>query len=171
MLQLITFARSWHPLVRIAIATIAVVAATGLQMPIEINFPGQPFLLYFVAVVASASLLGRTPGFIAVAETTIASWLFYDPVYSLKVTHAVDLLAIQIYAVLAALSVEAFCRVIDSALAEKSEANSARIQRKEAEAHLADRDVQLALTRNSEARFRATFDTAAVGVAHMAPDG
>ena len=168
MLQLITFARSGHPLVRIAIATIAVAAATGLQMPIEINFPGQPFLLYFVAVVASASLLGRTPGFIAVAETTIASWLFYDPVYSLKVTHAVDLLAIQIYAVLAALSVEAFCRVIDSAVAEKSAAISARM---EAEARLADQDVQLGLTRNSEARFRAAFDNAAVGIAHIGPDG
>src|SRR5215475_5210076 len=168
MLQLITLARSWHPLVRIGIATIAVAAATGLQMPVEIIFPGQPFLLYFVAVVASASLLGRTPGFIAVAETTIASWLFYDPVYSLKVTHAVDLLAIQIYAVLAALSVEAFCRVIDSAVAEKSAAISARM---EAEARLADQDVQLGLTRNSEARFRAAFDNAAVGVAHIGPDG
>ena len=171
MLRLITLARSWHPLVRIGIATIAVAATTGLQLPVEVNFPGQPFLLYFVAVVASASVLGRTTGVATVAETTVASLLFYDPAYSLKVTHTVDLLAIQIYAVVAALSVEAFCRLVDSALAEKSEANSTRIQRKEAEAHLADRDVQLALTRNSEARFRATFDTAAVDVAHMAPDG
>src|SRR5215468_6297205 len=119
MLQLITLARSWHVLVRIGIATIAVAAATGLQMPVEVIFPGQPFLLYFVAVVASASVLGRTAGFIAVTETSIASLLFYDPIYALKVTHTVDLLAIQIYAVLAALIVEAFCRFVDSALAEK----------------------------------------------------
>src|SRR5215470_13256748 len=171
MLRWITLARSWHLFVRIGIATIAVAATTGLQLPVEVNFPGQPFLLYFVAVVASASLLGRTAGFVAVAETSIASLLFYDPAYSIKVTHTVDLLAIQIYAVVAALSVEAFCRLVDSALAEKLEANSARIQRKEAEAHLADRDVQLALTRDSEARFRATFDHAAVGIAHIAPDG
>jgi PAS domain S-box-containing protein len=145
-----------------------VAATTGLQLPVEINFPGQPFLLYFVAVVASASVLGRTAGFVAVAETSIASLLFYDPAYSLKVTHTVDLLAIEIYAIVAALTVEAFCRLIDSALAEKSAAISARM---EAEARLADREVQLKLTRNSEARFRATFDTAAVGVAHIAPDG
>src|SRR5467141_3803244 len=168
MLRWITLARSWHVLVRIAIATIAVAATTGLQLPVEIVFPGQPFLLYFVACVASASVLGRTAGFVAVAETTIASLLFYDPAYSLKVTHTVDLLAIEIYAIVAALSVEAFCRFVDSALAEKSAAISARM---EAETRLADREVQLGLTRNSEARFRATFDTAAVGVAHIAPDG
>jgi hypothetical protein len=59
MLQWITFARSWHLLARIGIVTIAVAVATALQLPVEINFPGQPFLLYFVAVVASASILGR----------------------------------------------------------------------------------------------------------------
>jgi K+-sensing histidine kinase KdpD len=84
-LRWITLARSWHPLVRIGIATVAVAAATVLQLPVEIIFPGQPFLFYFVAVVASASVLGRTAGFVAVAETSIASLLFYDPIYSLKV--------------------------------------------------------------------------------------
>jgi PAS domain S-box-containing protein len=157
MLRWITLARSWHILVRIAIATIAVAATTGLQLPVEVVFPGQPFLLYFVAVVASASVLGRTAGFVAVAETSIASLLFFDPGYSLKVTHTVDLLAIEMYAVIAALTVEAFCRVVDTAIS--------------VEARLADSEVKLGLTRNSEARFRATFDNAAVGIAHVAPDG
>jgi PAS domain S-box-containing protein len=157
MLQWIKLARSWHVLVRVGLATIVVAATTGLQLAVEVNFPGQPFLLYFVAVVASASVLGRTAGFVAVAETSIASLLFYDPAYSLKVTHTVDLLAIEIYAVVAALSVEAFCRLVDGAIS--------------AEARLADHEVELKITRNSEARFRATFDTAAVGVAHIAPDG
>src|SRR5215467_3165570 len=120
MLRWITLARSWHVLVRVGLATIAVATATALQLPVEVNFPGQPFLLYFVAVVASASVLGRTAGFVAVAETSIASLLFYAPAYSLKMTHTVDLIAIEIYAVIAALSVEAFCRLVDSALAEKS---------------------------------------------------
>jgi PAS domain S-box-containing protein len=158
MLQWIILARSWHVLVRIGLATIVVAAAAVWQLP------GEPFLLYFVAVVASASILGRTAGFVAVAQSIIASFLHYDPVHSLKVTHTGDLLVIEIYAIGAALSVEAFCRLVDSALAEKSAAISAK-------ACLADREVQLGLTRNSEARFRATFDTAAVGVAHIAPDG
>src|SRR5712671_470883 len=96
--------------------TIAVAAATALQLPVGPDFPGEPFLLYFVAVVASASVLGRTAGFVAVAETSIASLLFFDPGYSLKVTHTVDLLAIEMYAVIAALTVEAFCRVVDTAI-------------------------------------------------------
>src|SRR5215831_13943731 len=157
MLRWITLARSWHVLVRVGLVTIAVAATTGLQLPVDVIFPGQPFLLYFVAVVASASILGRTAGFVAVAETTIASLLFYDPVYALKVTHAIDLVAIEIYAIVAALSVEAFCRLVDAAIS--------------ADALVADREVQLKQTRDSEARFRASFDTAAVGVAHIAPDG
>jgi PAS domain S-box-containing protein len=164
MLQWITVARSWHLLARIGIVTIAVAVATALQLPVEINFPGQPFLLYFVAVVASASVLGRIASFVAVAETSIVALIFHEPAYSLKLVNPIDLLAIEIYAVLAALCVEAFCRLVDSALAEKSAAVSA-------EARLADSEVQLGLTRNNEARFRATFDNAAVGIAHVAPDG
>jgi PAS domain S-box-containing protein len=164
MLRWITLARSWHLLARIGIATIAVAAATALQLQAAGRFPGEPFLLYFVAVVASASVLGRIPGFVAVAETGIASLLYHEPMYSLRVTHAIDMLATEIYAIVAALSVEAFCRLVGSALAQKSAAVSA-------EARLADSEVQLGLTRKSEARFRATFDHAAVGIAHVAHDG
>jgi PAS domain S-box-containing protein len=171
MLQWFTLARSWHLFARIGIATVAVAVATALQLPAGGDFPGEPFLLYFVAVVASASALGRIAGFVAVAETCIASLLYHEPVYSLKVTHAIDLLAIEIYAVVAAISVEAFCRLVDSALAEKAAANSASVQCKDVETRLADSEVQLGLTRDSEARFRATFDHAAVGIAHIAPDG
>ena len=95
------------------------------------------------------------------AATSIASVLYYDPIYSLKLTYAIDLLAIEIYAVVAGLSVEAFCRLVESALAEKSEANLARIQRTEAEARLADHEAQIALTcilADREARFRETFE-------------
>src|SRR6266481_1946074 len=162
MLRWITLARSWHPLVRIGIATIAVAVATVWRLP------GEMFLLYFVAVVASASVLGRTAGFVAVAESTIASLFLFDPVYSPKVIHTVDLLALEIYVIVAAVSVEAFCRLVDSALAERSAAISARM---ETEARLADQEVQLGLTRNSEARLRAAFDNAAVGIAHIGPDG
>jgi PAS domain S-box-containing protein len=38
-------------------------------------------------------------------------------------------------------------------------------------ASASDREVQLGLTRNSEKRFRATFENAAVGIAHVGPDG
>jgi PAS domain S-box-containing protein len=173
MLRWIIVARSWHVLVRFGIATIGVSAATVFQLPLEVGFPGKPFVLYLVAVSASA-LLGRTPGFLAAVETSIACGLFFEPVASFRVTYAIDLAAIEVYAVVAALSVEAFCRLVDGALAERSQASSARIRRRHAEDRLADSEAQLALARtlaDSEARFRATFENAAVGIAHVAPDG
>lgn len=169
MLEWIKVARLWNLPARIGGATIVVAVATALQLALA-DFP-EPFLFYFVAVAASASALGRTAGFVAVAETSIASMLYHYPVYSLKLTYTVDMLAIAIYGLLAALSVEALCRLIDTALAEKSAAISARLQCKEAEARLAEHQTQLGLTRDSEARFRATFENASVGMAHLAPDG
>jgi PAS domain S-box-containing protein len=137
ILRGVKLARSWHVLIRVGIPTVAVAAATALQLPAEVDLPGEPFLLYFVIVLVSAGVFGRTPGFVAVAATTIASVLYFDPTYSLRLTHAVDLLAIEIYSVVAALSVETLCRLVDSALAEKSEAKSAPIQHQEAQARLA----------------------------------
>jgi PAS domain S-box-containing protein len=145
-----------------------VAATTVLQ--VAAHFPGEPFLLYYVAVVASASVLGRTAGFVAVAATSIASLLYwYVAIYPLP--HAIDLLAILIYALIAALSAEAFGRLVDGALTERSEAVLARLNCKEMEKRLSARAVQHGLTHDSEARFRATFDNAAVGIAHVAPDG
>ena len=76
ILEWITHARSWHLLVRIGMATIAVAAATALQLPFERGTPGEPFLYYFAAVVVSATALGRIPGYLAVVETSIASLLY-----------------------------------------------------------------------------------------------
>jgi hypothetical protein len=77
-------------------------------------------------------------------------------------TRTIDLLAIEIYEAVAALSVESFCSArwecVESALTEKSTAISARM---DAEARLADQQIQLGLIRNSEARLRAAFDNAA----------
>jgi hypothetical protein len=92
---------------------------TILQLPLRL-VPGQPFVLYLVAVVALAPL-GRTARFLAVVEGSITCALSFEPVYSFRVTYTIDSLAIEVYAGWAALSVEAFCRV-------KPEASSARIQ-------------------------------------------
>src|SRR5258708_5918335 len=137
ILESIALARSWHLLVRIGMATIAVAAATALQLPFERGTPGEPFLYYFAAVVVSATALGRIPGYLAVVETSIASLLYLQPVYSVKVSRLIDMVSLEIYLVLAAFTVEAFCRLIDSALAEKSEAHLARTQLQDSQARLA----------------------------------
>src|SRR5215472_9322147 len=107
MLRLIAAARSWHLLVRIGIATAAVAATTALQLPIEIVVPGEPFLLNFIVVIASSIFLGPAAGFLAAAETSVASFLYLEPADTFRVHHAVDLLAIVAYAVVAAGSSQA----------------------------------------------------------------
>jgi PAS domain S-box-containing protein len=171
MLQLIAAARSWPVVVRIGIATIAVLAATALQLPVEIEVPGEPFLLYFIIVIISSILFGRVPGFFTAAATTIACIPYFEPLYSFRIHHAVDLLAIEAYAVGAVASVEAFCRFVDGALAERSEASSARLGHREARARLTAVELMAQNLAESEARFRATFDNAAVGISHFSPDG
>jgi hypothetical protein len=49
------------------------------QLPADVEIPGEPFLLYFVAVMESADILGRAAGLVAVAETSIASALYFEP--------------------------------------------------------------------------------------------
>src|SRR5215467_5482530 len=136
MLRLIAAARSWHVLIRAGIATAAVVAATTLQLPVEIVVPGEPFLLNFIVVVTASIFLGPTAGFLAAVETSIASFLYLEPAYSFRIHHAVDMLAIVAYAIVAVASTQAFNRLIDGALAERAEASSARRQQQETQARL-----------------------------------
>src|SRR5215467_11826016 len=171
MLRLIAAARSWHVLIRAGIATAAVAAATALQLPVEIVVPGEPFLLNFIVVVTSSIFLGPTAGFLAVAETSIASLLFLEPSYFFRIHQAVDLLAIVAYAIIAAGSTQAFCRLVDGALAERSEASLARHEQEEAQARLTAIESMARSLSESEARFRATFENAAVGMSHFSPDG
>jgi hypothetical protein len=67
MLRRFTLARSWGAPVRIEIALTAV---ANNRFGVASHFLGEPFLLYFVAVEASASILDRTAGFAALVGTS-----------------------------------------------------------------------------------------------------
>jgi PAS domain S-box-containing protein len=71
-----------------------------------------------------------------------------------------------IFAALTALSVEAFCPIIASALIEPSAAISALVYEEWRRVSPIRRFIL-----DSEAQFRSSFDAAAVGIAHVAPDG
>jgi PAS domain S-box-containing protein len=171
MLHLVAVPRSWRLLLRIAIATIAVALVTALQLPVEIEVPGEPFLLYFIVVALTSIFLGRAAGFFTAGATTMASVLWFEPVFTLKLYHAIDLLTIEAYGIVATASVEGICRLIDNALAERSAADEQRFQRHEAETRLTAVERMTRSLAESEARFRATFENAAVGIAHVTPDG
>jgi PAS domain S-box-containing protein len=126
VLRSIGVARGWHPLARIAIMLTGVAAATLIQSLGRTDVPGNPFLLFFAVVFASAVAFGHVPGFLAVAVTSVVSLLFVEPVFSFAVWNAADMLAIEIYTALAIFSVWASDRIVDGALAEINEHQIAR---------------------------------------------
>ena len=97
MLALLT-AMSDVPLwYRAAITVSAIGAAYLFQIPIEVEVPGEPFLFFFVVVIASTLVFGRWIGFFAVVLSSVLSLPFFAPGQSLYVTNAVDLVKVEIY--------------------------------------------------------------------------
>src|SRR5215813_4834579 len=83
-------------------------AAGGLvcafQLPLEPDVPGDPFLLFFMVVIATAFAFGERVGFVAVGLTSLLAFFFFEPFGTLAIRHAGDLVRIELYAVLAAIS-------------------------------------------------------------------
>jgi Histidine kinase len=88
-----------------------VAAVCLFQLPIEREVPGEPFLPFLLVVIAATLVFGSTAGFVGVGLSTILSLLFFEPVGSLAVYHAPDLIKIELYALVASGSVAAFGRV------------------------------------------------------------
>jgi len=99
-------------------------AACLFQLPIERHVPGEPFLLFLLVVIASTLAFGASVGFVGVALSTILSALFFEPVGSIAVWHAIDLIKIELYAVLASGSVIAFARLGNMVIAAREHADS-----------------------------------------------
>jgi two-component sensor histidine kinase len=104
----------WSLWARIAITAAAVVATHLLQIPLEQDIPGEPFLLFFLVVTGVTLAFGAGAGFVGVAMTTVLSVLFFEPVGSLGLVHAADLIKVEVYAVLATAWVFAFARLCDA---------------------------------------------------------
>jgi len=84
-------------------------AAAGLtcafQLPLEPDVPGDPFLLFFMVVIGTVFAFGERVGFVAVGLTTFLAFFFFEPFGTLAISHAGDLIKIELYAVLASISV------------------------------------------------------------------
>jgi two-component system, sensor histidine kinase PdtaS len=108
----------------LAAAASAVVLACLFQLPIERQVPGEPFLLFLLVVIASTLAFGATAGFLATALSTILSILFFEPVGSFVLWHAVDLIKLELYAVVATCSVIAFARLSNIVITARTNAES-----------------------------------------------
>jgi two-component sensor histidine kinase len=92
----------------------AVVAAYLLQIPLERQIPGEPFLLFFLVVIGVVFAFGANTGFVGVAMTTALSIPFFEPTGSLALHHAADLVKVEVYAILATASVFLIARYRDA---------------------------------------------------------
>jgi two-component system, sensor histidine kinase PdtaS len=101
-----------------------VLLAHFFQLPIERQVPGEPFLLFVLVVIASTLAFGTSAGFLATALSTILSILFFEPVGSIVLWHAADLIKIELYAVVATCSVIAFARLRNTVIAARVKAES-----------------------------------------------
>ena len=90
--------------VRLLVTGAAVGLVCAFQLPLEPDVPGDPFLLFFMVVMATAFAFGERVGFLAVGLTSLLAFFFFEPFGTLAIRHAGDLVRIELYAVLAAIS-------------------------------------------------------------------
>ena len=100
----------WSPWWRIAVTVAAVFIAYLIQIPLEVEIPGEPFLMFFLVVICTTLAFGSLAGFIAVGLSTLLSIPFFEPIGSFSLTHAADLIRVELYALLGAGSVFAVWR-------------------------------------------------------------
>jgi K+-sensing histidine kinase KdpD len=118
--------QKWPLSICLAPAASAVVLAYLFQLPIERQVPGEPFLLFLLVVIASTLAFGASAGFLAAALSTVFSILFFEPAGSFALWYAVDLIKIELYAVLATCSVIAFAHLGNTVIAARENAEGLR---------------------------------------------
>jgi len=132
MLTLLTAMRNVPLWYRAATTSFAIGAAYLFQIPIEVEVPGEPFLLFFVVVVASTLVFGRWIGFLAVVISSVLSLPFFAPGQSLYVTNAIDLVRVEIYLIFSGFVVAIVGAFADALIAAhgESEALAQQVQEK-----------------------------------------
>src|SRR5262245_3942671 len=134
MLGVLNAMRRWPLAARLA-ATAAGLALTFLfQIPLESEVPGEPFLLFFLVVMAATLAFGQGVGLFAVAMSTFLALFFFEP-GGLAVHHAADLIKIELYALLGSGAVVGIARLA-GALVAADEAAQAFAQSEEAKSVL-----------------------------------
>src|ERR1700741_65362 len=98
MLNWLIVTNGWSQRVRWAVTGAAVLAATSIQLPVSIDVPGEPFLLNYIVAATCTLAFGRSSGILAIGASSILSVLFFTPAFSLRLTNAADLIAIEAYA-------------------------------------------------------------------------
>jgi two-component sensor histidine kinase len=114
MLSKVGVTQRWPLWVRLTTTGLIVVAIHLFQVPLERHVPGEPFLPFYLVVIASTLLFGASAGFVAAAMTTVLSVVFFEPFGLLVLNHAADLIKVEVYGLLATASVLACARLSEA---------------------------------------------------------
>src|SRR6185312_15173943 len=108
--------RRWPLWARLGLTAIGLAAVYLFQIPLEREVPGEPFLLFFLVVMASTLACGQAVGLFGVALSALLSVFFFEP-GTLALHHAADLIGIELYALIATGSVIGLARLADALIA------------------------------------------------------
>jgi two-component sensor histidine kinase len=117
MLASLKAMRRWPLWARLGVTAAALVLAYLFQIPLEREVPGEPFLLFFLVVIAAALAFGNGAGLVGVGLSTFLSLYFFEPNTALALRHAGDLVRVELYTVLAAGSVVGSARLAQALIA------------------------------------------------------
>ena len=125
MLPLLTAIRRWPLWLRLGVVIAAVAGIYLFQVALKADVPGDPFLLFLLVVLALTFAFGRNLGLSAAAMTAVLSTHFFEPGGTVHIHHAGDLIRVELYLILAAISAIATARLVDGLL--DASAASARL--------------------------------------------
>jgi two-component system, sensor histidine kinase PdtaS len=108
--------------IRLAVMGVTLCAAYLAQIPLERDWPGEPFLLFLLVVIGTTLCFGTRTGLLSVALSVFLSLYFFEPVGSPTLRYASDLGKIVVYALLAFGCVGGFSYLV-KAFIERSDAD------------------------------------------------
>jgi two-component system, sensor histidine kinase PdtaS len=115
----------WPLWVRLAVTGFALGAAFLSQIPVERDWPGEPFLLFLLVVIAVTLCFGAGVGLIGAAVSTFLSCYFFEPIGSPMVRYVSDLDKIALYGIVALVCVVGFAQ-LGNALINSSDADKSK---------------------------------------------
>ncbi len=116
MLLWLKTTNSWPFGLRIALAAAALIGTYLFQIPLETVASGEPFLPFLVVVVACAVAFGRSVALITLVASALLSTHFFEPGLSLQISRAGDLITVELYAILGAVTVMMLAKLMDAIL-------------------------------------------------------
>jgi two-component system, sensor histidine kinase PdtaS len=130
MLHKVRAAHQWPLWSRLAVTGVVLVIACAFQLPLQREVPGEPFLLFFLIVIAAALIFGKNVGYAGVGLSAFLSLYFFEPTNTLAIQNAADLIRVQLYAILAGACVFSVGHLGNALIATSDE--SAFLKRKDA---------------------------------------